>query len=149
MATLYRLLLLVFLGASSLSATTTLTVHNLTGRTLAVTQEWSPWRPEPDDPPPGEPFFQRWLKPGAVGTYVFEVPGKDLESVIIIRTLPLDGAVVFERLTLQAVDPGGTPFGDGLATDLEGGPEDRSKRAPIIEESTRRPRFSTASPTVS
>jgi hypothetical protein len=71
-------------------AATTVTVHNQTGRTLAVTRLWSPWRPEPDDPPMAMPFFQRRIRPGAVATYRFQLTGKDLDSELVIRQLPPD-----------------------------------------------------------
>lgn len=99
-------------------AATTLTVHNQTGQTLAVTRPWSPWRPE-DDPPMRLPYFQRWLKPGEVGTYHFQIPSKDLESSIVIRYLPPDGVVDFESLTIRAAEPGFTPFGDPLPPEPE------------------------------
>jgi len=93
-------------------ATTTLTVHNQTGRTLAVTRLWSPWRPEPDDGPMTFPFFQRWIKPGVTATYHFQLPGKELDSEIVIRRLPLDGTVDFESMTIKAMEPGAEPFGE-------------------------------------
>ena len=74
----------------ALPGATTLTVHNRTGRTLAVTRLWSPWRPEPDDPPMAMPFFQRRIRPGAVATYRFQLTGKDLDSELVIRQLPPD-----------------------------------------------------------
>jgi hypothetical protein len=106
---------LAFLGAGGLArAETILRVDNQTGRTLVITQPWSIWRPEPDDPPMSYPVFRRWLSPGAVGTYRFQYPGKDLESSIVIRDLPLDGTVDFERLTIQALDRDGSSVGEEL-----------------------------------
>jgi hypothetical protein len=95
-------------------AETTLTVHNQTGQTLALTRPWSPWRPEPDDPPMRLPYFQRWLKPGEEGTYYFHIPGKDLDSRIVVRHLPLEGVIDFEGMTISAGEPGLTPFSEEL-----------------------------------
>jgi hypothetical protein len=100
-------------------AATTLTVHNRTGQTLAVTRLWSPWRPEPDDPPMSIPYFQRLLGPGEVGTYHFQLPGKDLESSIIIRHLPEDGVVSFENMTITAAEPAMMPLGEDLPPEPE------------------------------
>ena len=58
------------------------------------------------------PFFQRWIRPGATATYRFQLSGKDLDSEIVIRQLPLDGAVNVENMTIQAMDPDGAPFGE-------------------------------------
>ncbi len=95
------------LACLALPGATTLTVHNRTGRTLAVTRLWSPWRPEPDDPVMGAPYFQRRIRPGAVATYRFQLPGKDLDSEFVIRRLPLDGVIDFEHMTIRAVDDEG------------------------------------------
>lgn len=94
------------------SAATTLTVHNQTGQTLAVTRPWSPWRPEPDDPPMRLPYFQRWLRPGEAGTYRFQIPGKDLDSQIVVRYLPPEGVIAFEGITISAGEPGLFPLGE-------------------------------------
>ena len=95
-------------------ASTTLTVQNQTAQILAVTRQWSPWRPEPDDPPMRFPYFQRWLQPGEVATYCFRIPGKDLESRIVVRHLPLEGVIDFEGMTISAGEPGQTPFSEEL-----------------------------------
>jgi hypothetical protein len=105
-------------------AATTLTVNNQTGQTLAVTRPWSPWRPEPDDPPMRFPYFQRWLKPGEVGTYCFPIPGKDLDSSITIRRLPLEGVIDFEGMTISAGEPGQDPSSE------EPPPEPQASRIP-------------------
>jgi hypothetical protein len=96
-------------------AATTLTVHNRTGQTLAITRPWSPWRPEPDDPPMRFPYFQRWLKPGEVDTYCFPIPGKDLDSRIVVRHLPPEGVIDFEGMTISAGEPGLAPSSEDLA----------------------------------
>lgn len=102
------------LACVAVPAATTLTVHNQTGQTLVVTRPWSPWRPEPDDPPMRLPYFQRWLKPGDLGTYCFQIPGKDLDSRIVVRHLPVEGVIDFEGMTISAGEPGLTPISEEL-----------------------------------
>lgn len=94
-------------------AATTVTVHNLTGRTLAVTRPWSPWHREPDDPPQPFPAFRRWLPPGATATYRFLLPGRDLDTDLVIRRLASGGAIHHDGLTIHAVDPDLEPDGPG------------------------------------
>ena len=95
-----------FLACLAAPAATHLTVHNQTGQTLSVSRLWSPWRPEPDDGPMPIPFFQRWIRPGATATYRFDLPGKDLDTEIVLRRLPLDGIIDFEQMQIKAVTPG-------------------------------------------
>ena len=101
-----------FLAWVAAPAATTLTVHNQTNLTLAVTRHWSPWRPEPDDGPMTFPFFQRWIRPGARATYTFQIPGKELDSEMVIRQLPPDGIVDFESMTIRAITPDSGPMGE-------------------------------------
>ena len=108
---LRTLALLAGLGAFA-PAATTLTLSNQTGRTLVVTRLWSPWRPEPDDPPMTIPFFRRWIRPGAEATYRLDIPGKDLDSHMVVRRLPADGVIDFEHLTIRALDPEAMPDDD-------------------------------------
>jgi hypothetical protein len=110
----------LLLCAAPSQAATTVTVHNLTGRALAVSRPWHPWGLEPDDPPrswhhldPHQvdpscaeiPAFRRWLRPGETGTYRFQLPGRDLEVDLVIRRLDANGSIHHDGLTIQAVDP--------------------------------------------
>lgn len=96
---------LALLLAAPASAATTITVHNLTGRTLSVLRTWSPWHPEPCDGPQAFPAFQHRIAPGGSATYRFLVPGRDLDTDLVIRRLGADETVVHDGLTLRATDP--------------------------------------------
>ena len=114
------LAVLAVLGAGTAGrATTSLTVHNQTGRTLAVTRPWSPWRPEPGYLPRDLHGSSRWLRPGATATYCFLVPGKDLESDLVVRRLPPDGLIEFEGLTIQVADPEPRAMGEEVSPEPE------------------------------
>ena len=112
---------LLLLAASAFaSAGHTVTLHNLTDKTLTVSRDWGPGHPGSGDPPQA---FQEWsqcLEPGDVPTYFFQSQGKDVETDIVIRHLAADEAVHVEDLTIQSLDLDPSPSGPASHPGLEG-----------------------------
>ena len=106
------------LGAGPFAgATSTLTVHNQTGKPLGVSQALGAWlcgpgAPLPDlagdgrrpGPSPLAPEC-RCLVPGGSTTYRRLDPDQDLDVDLFIRRLPEDGLIQHEGLVIWAADP--------------------------------------------
>ena len=84
-------------------AATRVTVHNLTGRTLAISQ---PWAPSPEATGWNvQGFRHRLVQHGGFATFHLDLPGQELEAEFMLRRLTGAGEVHFQGLVIVAVSP--------------------------------------------
>jgi hypothetical protein len=134
-------------------STSTLTVHNQTDRTIAVSPGLRAWLLEPGPVLPEEaggcrcagpstPATEcRCLAPGTTTTFRLQDPDKDLDTALFIRRLPGDGLVQHEGLVIWAVDPDSSCLPCASSE-----PEAEVSECPPIEDHGSEPGISTEEP---